>query len=534
MLGDQATKPKKAFMGMAKKRKTVVFSEPTYVDYSDFDYSTDEEDIEELLGAQDGQAQEKTATEAADGHADSGPNVEIVQNGKVDAEAVVAGDEKAATHVKKTEPTIKEVQPDSDDDIIDETVDGPSRSKNGTVRNTDSFFKDSSETKKMTLTPNLLRDDDVSSPPDASRDRQAAMDKLEKELTPDKEKRKSRDKKPSAIRNFFSRKDKKRTQDDDDESFGKRSMDIMSEPRDSDDRFDEASPEKNSRRLQKPQPRSEPSTGTRKISVGAAQKQTAELSSYLSEPRTNDVSSVPPASMRIVDPHTQETREVPSNQQNAASREISQASLEPAPLSSPSSGAMSALSKIVPRRSPSSGSDVKPQKTTKAKTRMELEISSESEAEHDTDAVVHSPPSSIDGDATTVLPTKEAAVTHHSSPSMGSNPPALVADTSSTEARTPDATPSPEPTPSKEGSTKAPTWDDSKLRSFFDDGEHVRDLLAVVYDKNDLGPVGMDHPIAGGLFREQNAKLAEITTQLDNLLGDWLSRKQRTRTRGRV
>lgn len=35
-----------------------------------------------------------------------------------------------------------------------------SRSRNGTVRNTDSFFKDDSvETKKISLTPNLLRDD---------------------------------------------------------------------------------------------------------------------------------------------------------------------------------------------------------------------------------------------------------------------------------------------------------------------------------------------------------------------------------------
>lgn len=34
------------------------------------------------------------------------------------------------------------------------------RSRNGTVRNTDSFFKDDTvETKKISLTPNLLRDD---------------------------------------------------------------------------------------------------------------------------------------------------------------------------------------------------------------------------------------------------------------------------------------------------------------------------------------------------------------------------------------
>jgi hypothetical protein len=61
-------------------------------------------------------------------------------------------------------------------------------------------------------------------------------------------------------------------------------------------------------------------------------------------------------------------------------------------------------------------------------------------------------------------------------------------------------------------SAKEPGWDDEKLRAFFDDGEHVRDLLMVVYDKTDVEPVGKDHPVVSGMFREQNAKLAEITT----------------------
>lgn len=38
-----------------------------------------------------------------------------------------------------------------------------SRSRNGTVRNTDSFFKDdTAEPKKISLTPNLLRDESSS------------------------------------------------------------------------------------------------------------------------------------------------------------------------------------------------------------------------------------------------------------------------------------------------------------------------------------------------------------------------------------
>lgn len=43
------------------------------------------------------------------------------------------------------------------------TEEGGIRSRKGTVRNTDSFFKDDSvETRKINLTPSLLRDDDSS------------------------------------------------------------------------------------------------------------------------------------------------------------------------------------------------------------------------------------------------------------------------------------------------------------------------------------------------------------------------------------
>jgi hypothetical protein len=56
------------------------------------------------------------------------------------------------------------------------------------------------------------------------------------------------------------------------------------------------------------------------------------------------------------------------------------------------------------------------------------------------------------------------------------------------------------------------TWNDAKLRAFFETGTDIRDMLVVVYDKTDVAPAGPDHPLVGSLFREQNAKLAEITT----------------------
>jgi hypothetical protein len=60
-------------------------------------------------------------------------------------------------------------------------------------------------------------------------------------------------------------------------------------------------------------------------------------------------------------------------------------------------------------------------------------------------------------------------------------------------------------------STSTPTWSDAHLRTFFDDDADIKDLLVVVYDKSGVVPAGPDHPITGNLFREENAKLEDIT-----------------------
>jgi hypothetical protein len=111
------------------------------------------------------------------------------------------------------------------------------------------------------------------------------------------------------------------------------------------------------------------------------------------------------------------------------------------------------------------------------------------------------------------------------SPMTASKPPGLMADTSSQEEQS--ASPSPELidaadtskdiTISSQTSSNA-TWNDAKLRAFFDSSSDIRDMLVVVYDKTDVAPAGPDHPIAGPLFREQNARLAEITTVSSLLL----------------
>ncbi|KAJ4260567.1 protein phosphatase regulator [Fusarium torreyae] len=582
MLGDTAEKKPQTFKSSIRfGRKTVTFTSPTYHDYTEVDdYSTDEEDLDELFAGstttahQDQQQQEQKKDTRE-------PTISVVEDDSSEESARVEPlkprsnkEVKMAMEPSKVETVEEEDETRSSEEILfDNKAEGPSRSRNGTVRNTDSFFRDETvETKKITLTPNLLRDDNQPRPSqDSNKDikSRGSLDKMDKELMSDKEKKKQQDKarkekekKPSAIRSFFSRKDRKKSVDDDDESFGKRSMDMVSESRDSASIEEVASPDsskpqRSTSKLQKQMPRTETSPGK----GGQNEKSsTMELAAYLAESRVNDVSNVPPASMRIVNPETQETHEVPSNTHIGG---------DPNRVRSSSAAAQHDDTKALARalgRSASTGGESRTARTAKPRPLMDVDELSDS----DEDVMSQSTPRAASEQASekktegglrpqlpgafpdsfdaTSKPNGPAAINKEHqdrlsespiqvSPVNATRPPALEIDTSSQEGRSSSEVPSPElmpgdETPRDSNSTKSakePEWDDDKLRAFFDDGEHVRDLLMVVYDKTDVEPVGKDHPVVSGMFREQNAKLAEITTQLDNMLGDWLARKQRSR-----
>lgn len=176
MLGDNNEKSKNPLKKAMRRRnaKTVNFGAPTYIDASDVDYSTDDDsehgdffnDDETLDGEEEDtqeqsedivveplrpKAQKETSTDHVDTNgaekqelrrpsSDQRPSSEefFEVDGKysqIESSWIIS-----ETHVGKTEPTV-------------------SRSRNGTVRNTDSFFKDdTAEPKKISLTPNLLRD----------------------------------------------------------------------------------------------------------------------------------------------------------------------------------------------------------------------------------------------------------------------------------------------------------------------------------------------------------------------------------------
>lgn len=629
MLGDQSDKAKNPLKNAMRRRKAknVTFAAPTFVDYSDYDYTSDEEEEEqaEILAQQQQiqQTQQQQQQQQSQQMTTKQINGEDVENDDSAKVAPLRPRPQAADPVK-TDPSegvssAAKVAGRTSEEIFETNgVEGPKKRADGTVR--DSFFKDDTvETKKITLTPNLLRDDGTVRASSDSIERgvnkRPSFDKLEKEAREDKKKskdKKEKDKK-GGFRSLFSRDKKKQKGDEDDESFGKRSMDMSSDSitRPSDDIGDDLgekgslSPQRNPSKLQKQQPRVEPSLA-RKAGAPRDAGPGMDLSTFLkNESSLKSVSSVPPASMRIVDPDADlfEDDNDEDEEQNPQKTQ-------------PPAASRSAPVEEQKPNGTVQGSEDQASKTSIAKSRMQIE-DSESDDESVQEIVqrpvakeVAEPESQLEQQrpiqeaqqqktqrptlpgafpdsymsvtstesTSTVTPAKVGGPPQQQGERLSDSPievspitptenqpPPLTGDNSSQEDHSsPVSSPSPELIDREEAdgthrnqdsittstsTTTVATWNDTNLRAFFDSGTDIRDLLVVVYDKNDVEPVGADHPVAGALFKEQNAKLAEITTvsiisvrslsrieadlcvlkQLDNMLGDWLARKQRLR-----
>ncbi|KFY82411.1 hypothetical protein V500_10569 [Pseudogymnoascus sp. VKM F-4518 (FW-2643)] len=553
MLGDQADKPKNPLKKAIRRRnaKNVTFNQThTYVEASDVEYSSDEEDGENAYFAYH---DEKTEEENA--------------AAKEDATITEPDSEKAATREVKAGTTDDGDTSDADpseevtrtsDEIFEGRPEGTSKSRNGTVRNTDSFFKDDTvETRKITITPNLLRDDSSASTARTSNEskeirERRSLDKLEKDSVSDKGKdkkpskeKKDKDKKPGMLSGLFKRKDKKSksAEEDADDLIigpGKASSERTTSPapsRDSEEVAAAPADDATATRGRNGSPQRHPSK---------LQKMRAEAPSKLGKHENDDISQT----------ESQTTLERSASAAGAAGKETMRlvqpdgatvlaptgtttttiTSDAPKPVNdTPKTTAVGAITKILRSRS---DSEPKPERLKKAKARLELD-DSDSPAEITTKPMRPIPGAFPDSyastrsDDTLTAPTPAAE-----EPPSRAHPPALVGG----DASSPESSPSPElgasdammkssDTAAASTRTSASTWSDAQLRSFFDDGADVRDLLVVVYDKTGVEPAGPEHPLVGGLFRAEEARVRDLGLRLDNMLGDWLARKRTVATR---
>ncbi|KAG9243287.1 hypothetical protein BJ878DRAFT_125483 [Calycina marina] len=568
MLGDQGEKTKNPLKKVIRRRnaKTVTFAPPTYVEASDVDYSTDEEDGEGE-GLDLSERQEQAAAQEEQQRPDE--------------------DEITATEPLKMKSDVREVKPDSmdserttssdmkrdSDDVYDGKLEN-SKSRNGTVRNTDSFFRDDSvETRKITLTPNLLRDDSSTSTR-ASGDskefqKRPSFEKLEKD-SPDKDKRatkekkdkerKDKEKKPGMLSGLFKRKDKKTklgSLDEDDESLGKRSTDKDrgSSPAPSKDSEEAATyvtnledvsaqeVQRSPSKLQK-SPRSDMSP-VRKLeqmptrSIDAPQDIVTQQTPAPERPLP--ATSLPAPSMRLVEPDngSEETLKQPVQNPNDTPG--------PTPvLAAPKESKPAGIISKSPLAINTNGSESKPVRVTQAKSRAVMDDFDTSEDDSPVEKVYRAPskqnqrpipgsfPESYIGtpqverpnvleksnqveDRLSESPVEVSPIT----PPQSYLPSLMVENLNRENVPSPVSSPSPDIIDGEEArenksiataSTSTATWSDAHLRTFFDDDSDIKDLLVVVYDKSGVVPAGPDHPITGNLFREENAKLADITT----------------------
>ena len=585
MLGDNPEKSKNPLKKAMRRRnaKTVQFAAPQYFEPSDFDYSDEEEEGQE---AQAEQAESSVQAEEQDVQQGNGTEVAAVAplkintlqtgpmtNGihRVRSEESV-GSDTAASPEKQLSPdvtTANEVQDDSN-----------TRPRNRAVRNTDSFYKDDSvETKKISLTPRLLRgDSDPNATLEQSEARQPSLETFDKMVAADNEKPKDDKKKKEKkgmLSGLFKRKDKKvkpgESDVDDAEKTSEDSSRLSPQSRESQDSLSgrlATSPQRQTSKLQK-QPPTKIAARSSPVQDGFQQRDTSTTKADSTRPISAQA-QVLANTVRVTAPDQSKgqgtTAELSAAQKNAQGRTISP-TISPVEKRSFFSPITTAL-----RSSPSNASlegepVVKAVYAKKAKHRFEIDAAdSDDEA---TPTIATKPLQKIpplesgrpgdrqldpqQGLATSVSPIeepKEAPPPPPSqpipllvdssaseppsilppSPSQSSSPSLVDVDTANDVDRfTNDTTISPRAdayTPSTTRST--PTWSDISLRNYMDNDHSIRDLLIIVHDKSNVVPAGPDHPLIGNLFATEKGRLAEMQTILDAMLTGWLSRKNAT------
>ena len=477
MLGDTAEKTKNPLKKAMRRRnaKTVQFTAPTYFEASEVEYSSDEDDGDELFGGADPtQAQAQNTDEAAEAEQEDGLQVQPlkVNGGKKDAKG--ATDEAARTSEEAAKGEGDKSR--SSDEIFDRPMD-PKVSRNGTMRNTDSFFKDdNAETRKITLTPNLLRDDSSTSTT-GSRERGPSLESLEKNGFADKVKddKKKKDKKPGMLSGLFKRKEKKpkgsagldsfdSDAEKQSEEFGRNSPQAKESTEVTVDRpwteqpaleSPQRAPSKG--KLQKPQrSRDEsPSKATKGIlkteSSEAVAAQNTAREAPSSKPAAQPVA--PASTMRLVAPEQQE-----SPKQSTEERITSPVNR------SRSNSSASKLNPINMLKSQPSNDEPRPEKVKKAKQRVQLDdfdseegekndpfadptsASTGAQAEPESSGRLSESPVQIS--AADAQPPGKEATQEKELDQDSQQLPGLTADTSSQETPSPVSTPSPSASPS--------------------------------------------------------------------------------------
>ena len=268
MLGDNPEKSRNPLKKAMRRRnaKTVQFAPPTYYEPSEYTPSDDEEEEEgeSQLQSENVEPVDEKDLQEDNPAAMSAPaplSVNTTQNGpmtngvrKVMSDESLKSEESSPVKTEVPEALV----------VTNQNGDTVNRSRKGVVRNTDSFFKDDSlETKKISLTPRLLRGEpDANAPIEQDTRQRPSLEAFDKMIGPEekvKDDKKKKEKK-GMLSGLFKRKDKApktaRADSEDSEKVSEDSIGISPQSKESMESFAKAepSPERRPSKLQKQPP----------------------------------------------------------------------------------------------------------------------------------------------------------------------------------------------------------------------------------------------------------------------------------------
>ncbi|KAF2838204.1 hypothetical protein M501DRAFT_1005063 [Patellaria atrata CBS 101060] len=589
MLGDTAEKSKNPLKKAMRRRnaKTVVFVAPTYYEPSDYDYSSDEdEENDELWGGPQPQEQEAHSNQEAE--------QDEITSAEPQKAATIKDSKADANILNDTENKPKDENGEmgvrTSNEMFDREYNNHGKSRMGTVRNTDSFFKDDTvETRKITLTPNILRDDSSGSIPRSSdsKERSASFDSLEKaSVAPEKEDKKRKEKKSGMLSGLFKRKEKKAksgaadgpSSEKQSEEYARESPTKFSSEENSPiervststsdtlgERTDKPQRHPSKGKLQKAHPESIlKSRSTVQPTDGPRTDSPAQVTTGPSAPNGAPASSAGTLSPEVHPkpvPISQYRRSADAQQQKGKPRmvlDVSDSDGSPDnqtttnPFTNPSyqeqQGPTSQSEEDRAERLSESPVEISPVDNDRApdarrppalmidtSSQEEPEISPvspastssllEISAPQSTDLASSSSSGTVTGPQSTA-PSQQQKESYTFPPAPNRSPPQPQ---QAPIAPVQHPAPSPSPPPSVSVSSTSNSrkeWSDSSLRHYLDDGSEIRDMLLLIRDTSDFVPVGPNDPLATAMFGDERARVDAMQKDLDAMMSGLMGRKR--------
>lgn len=579
MLGDNAERSKNPLKKAMKRRaaKTVQFAPPTYVEASDYEYSDEEED----------QVPEMRFATGVNGTA-TGNSPQQQQTATVDTIQPAGADTVTTQTVEaRDSPSIASDPPLSPKILEKDEAAALTKSRKGTQRNADSFLKDdTAETRKFTLTPNLLREDSGGKSSRVGESSSVRMESPDPFAPDPKEEKRKKEKSKGMLSGLFKSKKKEKEKEKakkkefvNENDVERVSIDAArhstaslptTDPVAKGREVMERKTSQKGRKLQKQSPGTTPVSTAPTTPIESPSQNplgiTSQPQGYMAELEGSQVAyeaptgqedSIPIAAPQSSRSSSSKSRRVKPVQQRQALDDFDEQEEDEARASGSldsddirNGSFMHGTEAVhIPMR-PSGEYDSSDEEEKADDTAEEGKDGSstppsilennepvrEKTSEKVKAATTHSDDDKTDDDPTPVQskpqsphpPANNTTAATTSAPNQARSSPA-VGDNSffdpqrqNSKSSSGSSRANMSPSPA---STNATTWSDAGLRAWLDGDNDVKDMLTIIYDTSNVKPVGPDHPLMKDLFKEEQDSLNKMSAELDGLLHGFLQRK---------